>query len=169
MIYTLLLTPGGGYSWEFLVGAAWVSKSWPSFRPKNGIFTPVFRPGISNSHISISFLFIWNVNNKYVHTCTLPWFPRTKKGPKTLPFGAAHTYIAYIRESPPVLIPFMIIETELAGLRMGVENSTLVRLVIQRTGRHTPPPIISRSIYNFHSRVFLFSDLLILFSSPRTN
>ena len=47
-----------------------------------------------------------------------------KKAQKTLTFGAAHTYIAYIRESPRVLIPFMIIETELAGLRMGVENST---------------------------------------------
>ena len=49
---------------------------------------------------------------------TLPWFPRKpnpipdqngqslhpfsdQKGPKTLPFGAAHTYMAYIREYPP--------------------------------------------------------------------
>ena len=84
-------------------------------------------------------------------------------------WSGTYLYSLYKGVPPPVLIPFMIIETELAGLRMGVENSTLVRLVIQRTGRHTPPPIISRSIYNFHSRVFLFSDLLILFSSPRTN
>ena len=27
---------------------------------------------ISNSHISISFLFIWNWNDKFVYTCTLP-------------------------------------------------------------------------------------------------
>ena len=27
---------------------------------------------ISNSRISISFLFIWNWNDKFVHTCTLP-------------------------------------------------------------------------------------------------
>ena len=27
---------------------------------------------ISNSHISISFLFIWNWNDKYVHSCMLP-------------------------------------------------------------------------------------------------
>ena len=49
---------------------------------------------------------------------TLPWFPRKpnpipdqngrslhsfsdQKGPKTLPFEAAHTYMAYIREFPP--------------------------------------------------------------------
>ena len=60
MIYILLLTPGGGSSWEFLVGAAWFSKSWPYFRPKNVIFhtrfqtrsvksTPTFRPGLLGS------------------------------------------------------------------------------------------------------------------------
>ena len=27
---------------------------------------------------------------------------QTKNGPKTIPFGAAHTNIAYIREHPPV-------------------------------------------------------------------
>ena len=37
---------------------------------------------------------------------------------------------------------------------MGVENSTLVRLMIQRTGR---------CIYDLNSQVFLFSNLLILF------
>ena len=60
MIYILLLTPGGGSSWEFLVGAAWFSKSWPYLRPKNVIFhtrfqtrsvksTPTFRPGLPGS------------------------------------------------------------------------------------------------------------------------
>ena len=68
---------------------------------------------ILNSHISLSFLLKWNWNDKYVqytpsrsslenHT----WF-QTKmgsvypfsdqNGAKTLPGGAAHTYIAYIQ------------------------------------------------------------------------
>ena len=34
--------------------------------------TKKFSNCISNSHISISFLFIWNWNVKYVHSCTLP-------------------------------------------------------------------------------------------------
>ena len=34
--------------------------------------TKKFSKCISNSHISISFLFIWNWNDKYVHLCTLP-------------------------------------------------------------------------------------------------
>ena len=61
-------------------------------------------------------LFIWNWNDNYVHT--LPLFPRKpypfsdqngqsvypfsdQNGAKTLPDGAAHTYIAYIRGYPP--------------------------------------------------------------------
>ena len=70
----------------------------------------------SNSHISLSFLLIWNWNDKYLHT--LPYFPRKpypipdqngqsvypfsdQNGAKTLPDGAAHTSIAYIREYTP--------------------------------------------------------------------
>ena len=34
--------------------------------------TKKFSKCISNSHISISFLFIWNWNDKYIHSCTLP-------------------------------------------------------------------------------------------------
>ena len=34
--------------------------------------TKTFVKCISNSRISISFLFIWNWNDKFVHTCTLP-------------------------------------------------------------------------------------------------
>ena len=34
--------------------------------------TKKFSKCISNSHNSISFLFIWNWNDKYVHSCTLP-------------------------------------------------------------------------------------------------
>ena len=61
------------------------------------------------------FLFIWNWKHKYVHT--RPYFPRKphpipdqngqsvypfsdQKGPKTLPFGAAHTYMAHTGEYP---------------------------------------------------------------------
>ena len=82
-------TPGNSW-WGC---AARFSKSWPDFRPKNVIFQtrfqtrplnsiPVFRPGLkaeimssllslerkyshifSNSHISLSFLLIWNWND----------------------------------------------------------------------------------------------------------
>ena len=64
----------------------------------------------------LSFLLIWNSNDKDV--CTLPQFPQKpypipvqngqrlypfsdQNGTKTLPDGAAHTYIAYIRVYPP--------------------------------------------------------------------
>ena len=60
---------------------------------------------ISNSHISLSFLLVRNWNDKYVHT--LPLFSRNQNpfsdqnGAKTLPDGAAHTYIGHIREYLP--------------------------------------------------------------------
>ena len=57
------------------------------------------------------FLFLsysFGINEKYVHHATLArskTIPdsRTKwaKGPKTIPFGSACTYVAYIREYPP--------------------------------------------------------------------
>ena len=57
------------------------------------------------------FLFLsysFGINEKYVHHATLArskTIPdsRTKwaKGPKTIPFGSARTYVAYIREYPP--------------------------------------------------------------------
>ena len=63
--------------------------------------TKKFSKCISNSHISISFLFIWNWNDKYVHSCTLRSSLENhtrfqtkmgkvfsdQKGLKTLPFG----------------------------------------------------------------------------------
>ena len=63
--------------------------------------------------LSLSVLLIWNLNDKYVHT--QPVVPskttrfQTKMGKvytsfhtktKTLPDGAKHTYIAFIREYP---------------------------------------------------------------------
>ena len=69
----------------------------------------------SNSHISLSFLLIWNGNDKYIHI--LSKFPRKhpipdqngqslyqfsdQNGTKTRPDGAAHTYMAYKWEVPP--------------------------------------------------------------------
>ena len=47
--------------------------------------------------------------------------------------GAVHTYIAYIREYPQVPTPF---RRPRPGLKMSEENRILVRLMIQRTGRH---------------------------------
>ena len=56
------------------------------------------------SLFSVSFLLIWNWNNKYIRT--LQWFPwkpyrfSDQNGLKTLPFGAAQTYMACIGEYP---------------------------------------------------------------------
>ena len=47
--------------------------------------------------------------------------------------GAVHTYIAYIREYPQVPPPF---RRPRPALKMSEENRILVRLMIQRTGRH---------------------------------
>ena len=75
--------------------------------------TKKFFESIYNSYISLSFLLIWNWNDKYVDTIT--WFPRKpnpipdqngqnlypfldQKGAKTQLVGAADTYMAYIRE-----------------------------------------------------------------------
>ena len=122
----------GCYSWEFLVGVCCpFSKSLALFQTKKCHFPHSFSDlalrqrlchqygfeCISNSRISISFLFIWNCNDKCIHT--LPYFPRkpypipdqsgqsvykfsNQKGPKIQPFGAAHTYMADIRGSPPL-------------------------------------------------------------------
>ena len=85
-----------------------------------------FLKPISNSHISLSFLFIWKGNDKYVHACVhslqFPWkpYPNPDQNGKslnpfsdrsrligfcfrpkrriTIPFRAAHTYMAYLRE-----------------------------------------------------------------------
>ena len=67
-----------------------------------------------NSDSSLSFLFIWNWNDTYVHTLPLslenylipdlngqslyPFLDQNSAKP--LPFGAAHTYVTYIREYP---------------------------------------------------------------------
>ena len=78
--------------------------------------TKYFFKCISNLYISISFLFIWNWNDNYVHTGSRSSFENPTRfhtpgqslypftdpsGAKTLPFGAAHTNMAwYIKEFP---------------------------------------------------------------------
>ena len=71
-----------------------------------------------NAHMSLLFLLIWNWNNRFAHTlrsCSSlenhTWFQtitskvytcfQTKTVQKPLPSGAAHNYMAYIREYPP--------------------------------------------------------------------
>ena len=82
--------------------------------------TKKFSKCVSNSHISISFLFIWNRNDKYVHPCTLPQFPRKPypiphqneqsvfrpKRPKT------PTRPLYKGVPPLILTPFMIVRDQ---------------------------------------------------------
>ena len=74
----------------------------------------MFKP-ISNSHVSLSFLLIWNWNDKYVHTLRSSLENHTRfqtkmgkvytrlqtKTTQKPHNGTAHTYIAYIREYPP--------------------------------------------------------------------
>ena len=70
---------------------------------------------ISNSHVSLSVLLIWNWNDNFIHSRSSlknhTWFQakmgkvftrfQTKTVQKPYPAdGAAHTYIAYIREYP---------------------------------------------------------------------
>ena len=90
-------------------------KSIPVFRPgiRGNYFiiikirTPTkrFLKSISKSHIILPFWFIWNWKDKYVYT--LPWFLRKpysipdRNGAKTIPFGAAHTYMTYVSKYPP--------------------------------------------------------------------
>ena len=76
-----------------------------------------FLKSISNSHITLSFpSFGIETTNTLIHNCSsvvnhtrfqtkmgkvyiVPF--SDQNGAKTLPFGAAHTYMAYIREYPP--------------------------------------------------------------------
>ena len=109
-----------------------MSKSWPYFRRKKCHFSdpkihtsfqtwPLtnyldkssdkndFLKSISNSYISLSFLLIWNWNDKLDHSvllfprkaCPIPDQSGDQNSAKTIPFGAAHTYMAYVSEYPP--------------------------------------------------------------------
>ena len=73
---------GGGYSWEFLVGLC---------RLVHQILT-LFQTKTCHFPNPFSDLVQWPLKS-------MPVF--RPKGPKTIPFGAAHNYIAYIREYPP--------------------------------------------------------------------
>jgi len=72
--------------------AVWLFKSWPYFKPKNVIFHTRFQTWpLKSIPLPIS-----DQNGQRVYPSS------DQKGPKTIPFGAAHTYMAYIREySPP--------------------------------------------------------------------
>ena len=78
-----------------------------------------FLKSTSNSHITLSFLFIWNWNDQerndiYVHVFPRKPYPNSdqnrqslypfldQNGTKTIPFGVAHTKKANIIEYPPL-------------------------------------------------------------------
>ena len=113
-----------------------MSKSWPYFRRKKCHFSdpkihtsfqtsPLtnyldkssdkndFLKSISNSYISLSFLLIWNWNDKLDHSvllfprkaCPIPDQSGDQNSAKTIPSGAAHTYMAYVSEYPPPPAP----------------------------------------------------------------
>ena len=76
-----IIAGGGGTPGNSWLGcAAWFTKSWTYFRPKHVIFHTRFQ-------ISV--------------TCKIYALFSDQKGPKTIPFGTAHNYIAYIREYLP--------------------------------------------------------------------
>ena len=83
--------PGGGYSWEFL---AWVChpvlQILTLFQTKKCNFPDPFTDHTSKNPYSFPDL-------AFRHTL----FPDPENGAKTLPDGAAHTYITFLREYPP--------------------------------------------------------------------
>ena len=111
-LFRFILSNPGVFSWKFLVGVCRpFSKSWPYFGPKNAIFHTRFQTwrlrnchhyldsnsnqknlfkSISNSRFSLSLLFIWNWNDKYVHT--LPWFPRNHDTRLQTEMGKVYNY-----------------------------------------------------------------------------
>ena len=76
-----------------------------------------FLKSTSNSHVTLSFLFIWNWNDIYVHAFPRKPYPNSdqsrqnlyqfsdQNGPKTIPFGVAHTKKANKIEYPPLPSP----------------------------------------------------------------
>ena len=126
----------GGYSWEFLVGMCcpilqfltlFLTKKCESF------FTSVFRLGLKDffkihfEYADFSFLLTHLGLKRYICSYTLvvpsktipdsrPKWAKTmqKNGAKYLPFGAAHTYVAYIRKQPPgsFNLSFLVIKSE---------------------------------------------------------
>ena len=76
-----------------------------------------FLKSTSNSHVTLSFLFIWNWNDIYVHAFPRKPYPNSdqsrqslyqfsdQNGPKTIPFGVAHTKKANKVEYPPLPSP----------------------------------------------------------------
>ena len=131
----------GRYSWEFLVGVCrpvfqildlfqtkkchfpdpfsdQTSKihtrfqTWPLGRNYVIITYPLFK-SISNSHISLSFLLIWNWNDRYVHTlrssqpdstpkwakCIPVFRPKRRKNPTR--WGGTYRYSLFMGVLPP--------------------------------------------------------------------
>ena len=76
-----------------------------------------FLKSTSNSHVTLSFLFIWNWNDIYVHAFPRKPYPNSdqsrqslylfldQNGTKTIPFGVAHTKKANKIEYPPLPSP----------------------------------------------------------------
>ena len=85
-----------------------------------------------------------------------------RKGPKPLPFP-------YIKEYPPDPVPFHDCQRPRQGLKMGEENSILIRLMIQRTVRHTS----TKNLLGVFTTLTHVSCYLAIFCSyfslPRTN
>ena len=104
----------------------WTSKihtrfqTWPLGRNYVIITYPLFK-SISNSHISLSCLLIWNWNDKYVHTlCSsvenhtrqewakcIPVFRPKRRNMITLPDETAHT-CGFYKGVPPGVFPLCI-------------------------------------------------------------
>ena len=85
--------------------AAQLSKSWPYFRPKillfrsNSFGIETINTFIrSRSSLENHTRFQTRMGEVYTHF-------QTRKGSKGIPFGEAHTYMAYIREYPPPPTP----------------------------------------------------------------
>ena len=132
-------------------------KSPVAFRIRIFLFRP-YSFGIETLNTSIH---VRSRSSREKHTRFQTKMGKVFSDQKRYPLGGTYLYGLY-KGLPPGPDPF---QRQRPGLKMSEENSILIRLMIQRTGRHNSTKNLW-SIYNFKSRVLLFTDLLILFFLP---
>ena len=95
--------PNGGYSWEFLAGVCRLVLQMPTLfqtKKRNFPLKKILQVHFEFAYFSFFLIFGIDTINTFTHSRSyLPF--SDQNGVKTLLDGAAHTYIAYIRESPP--------------------------------------------------------------------
>ena len=105
-----------------------------------------FLKSTSNSHVTLSFLFIWNWNDIYVHAFPRKPYPNSdqsrqslyqfsdQNGAKTIPFGVGHTKKANKIEYPPLPSPGVSYETFLLVLSKVLNHLPIRHILCRTTG-----------------------------------